>query len=493
MKKEPLFELIKKMKQTEKAYFKKTATAYRKNSKNNFLHLFELIDKQRTYNETKLKEIIGSKHFAQKKQHLTKKIITSLKNYYSKDSIKTQIEALLHENRIYLSKSMLDSAEKSIEKAKKLTLESENYQLYLYVLKNEIEILKNKNDLEMIGLLLKDYKEIEEKVNKIVSEHIQLEELLISVVLWNNEMEYIRGEDQLLKLNAIFEQNKKTSNSKRSNNIYFYTSGIYHYLKSEHEESLHFFQKQLKLFHETNWLKEEMLDYIKCLANNCLLAIILNNTTYQSCYNELKEIQTEDLFLKMILNYYQHLLAIKHLSTQSKHENALEYIKLHENDIQNIEEQIAQKKILQNELMIMTFTKAETYIFNNEPKKAINTINTYLNFHDKKLKTDTYILSRLINIIIHFELQNLAYIEYEIESIKKWMKNKKIDFKFERTFLSYFENVIYINDNKELIYLSQNLLKDIELLKKAPFEKAALYVFSFENWIKKKMLDLMKN
>ena len=159
MKKEPLFELIKKMKQTEKAYFKKIAATYRKSSKNNFLHLFEMIDKQKAYNENKLKAIIGSKHFAQKKQHLTKKIIASLKNYYSKDSIKTQIEGLLHENRIYLSKSMLDSAEKSIEKAKKLTLESENYQLYLYVLKNEIEILKNKNDLEMIGLLLKDYKE----------------------------------------------------------------------------------------------------------------------------------------------------------------------------------------------------------------------------------------------------------------------------------------------------------------------------------------------
>jgi len=37
MKNDPLFELIKSLKQTEKSYFKKMAVSHKKNSDNNFL------------------------------------------------------------------------------------------------------------------------------------------------------------------------------------------------------------------------------------------------------------------------------------------------------------------------------------------------------------------------------------------------------------------------------------------------------------------------
>ena len=494
MKKESLFELIKKMKQTEKAYFKKTSFAYKKGSKNNFIYLFELIEKQNTYDEYKLKKIIGTKHFAQKKQHLNKKILESLKNYYSKDSTKTQIEALLHEFRIYMSKSMFQSAEKSIKKAKKLSLKTENYQLYLHVLKNEIELLKNKNDLKKINDHLNSYKITAKNINKIVYENIQLEELHLSIILWNNKMEYIRSKEQLLKLRSIFKKHNKgldASKSIRSKCTYYYTVAIYNYLQGNHKESYNYFHKQLELFQSTSWLKEEMSDYIRSLANNCFLSIILNNeSTYQKCFNELNIIQTEDLFLKMILQYYQHLLTLKYYTYKREYNKAIELIELTEDSILNIEKNIIKKNILQNEMMIMTFSKIEAYVLGNNASKALKVINTYLNYHNKALKSDTYITSRLLNVIIHYELNNYEYIEYEIDSIKKWLKDKKVAFKLERSILGYIEHLLFINKKKDSLTIHQNIINKINKLKQDPFEKAVITVFDFERWIQH---NLIKN
>jgi len=436
MKKEPLFELIKKMKQTEKAYFKKHSFAYKKGSKNNFIYLFELIDKQKAYDERKLKKVVGTKYFAQKKQHLNKKILESLKNYHSKDSTKTQIEALLHEYRIYLSKSMFRSAEKSITRAKQLSFNSENYQLYLHVLKNEIELLKNNNDLEKLNNHLNSYKITAKNINKIVNEHIKLEELYINIILWNTKMEYIRSKEQLIDLKSIFNNHsniRRAPKSIRSKCIYYYSIAIYNYLQGIHKESYNNFQKQLELFQNTAWLKEEMSDYIRCLANNCFLAIILNkNNAYNTCLNNLNKIQTEDLFLKMILQYYQHLLTLKSLTHTKHYTKAMDLIKDENESIIKIEEVIIDKNILQNEMMIMTFLKIEIHILNRAPNEALKIINNYLNHHNKALKNDTFIISRLLNIIIHFELNNLEYIEYELDSIKRWLKNKNEKFKLER-------------------------------------------------------------
>ena len=134
----------------------------------------------------------------------------------------------------------------------------------------------------------------------------------------------------------------------------------------------------------------------------------------------------------MILQYYLHLLSIKHSLLKKDYNNAIYIIESQEEMILKIEESIINKNILQNEMMIMTFAKIEVYILSQKANKALKVINNYLNYHNKALKTDTFIISRLLNVIIHFDLNNFDYIEYEIISIKKWLKGKNNSYKLER-------------------------------------------------------------
>ena len=117
------------------------------------------------------------------------------------------------------------------------------------------------------------------------------------------------------------------------------------------------------------------------------------------------------------------------------------------------------------------------------------TLNNYLNHHNKALKNDTFIISRLLNIIIHFELNNLEYIEYELDSIKRWLKNKNEKFKLERSLLTYIKKILYISNKKDLLPLHQNMIKRINQLKGDPFERAVIYVFDFERWIKQNLIE----
>ncbi len=48
-----LFTLINSLNRTEKGYFKKFASQHGKGEKNNYVQLFEAMDKQEAYNELK--------------------------------------------------------------------------------------------------------------------------------------------------------------------------------------------------------------------------------------------------------------------------------------------------------------------------------------------------------------------------------------------------------------------------------------------------------
>ena len=87
MKNEPLFGLIKSLNQTEKTYFRKHAKRFGSVSLN-YMRLFELIEKQNTYDEAILKIEVGKKHFSQYKKHLYEKLKEALRAYHSSGSYK---------------------------------------------------------------------------------------------------------------------------------------------------------------------------------------------------------------------------------------------------------------------------------------------------------------------------------------------------------------------------------------------------------------------
>src|SRR5438105_14306340 len=92
-----LFRLIKSLKQTEKRYFKLFSSQHKGDK--NYLKLFNAIDKQKTYDEEKIKHFFARstfiKHLAWEKNNLYKLIMKSLRTYHSSTSVNSELMDLI--------------------------------------------------------------------------------------------------------------------------------------------------------------------------------------------------------------------------------------------------------------------------------------------------------------------------------------------------------------------------------------------------------------
>ncbi|MGZ6555019.1 MAG: hypothetical protein ACXVDV_20715, partial [Bacteroidia bacterium] len=93
-----LFQLINTLSKNEKGYFKKYAAKHVIGEQNNYIRLFDAIEKQNEYDEEKIKKIFKAetfiKHLPSEKNYLYWMIIKSLMEYHSELSIAIELKNL---------------------------------------------------------------------------------------------------------------------------------------------------------------------------------------------------------------------------------------------------------------------------------------------------------------------------------------------------------------------------------------------------------------
>ena len=118
---DPLFQLIKSLTKAEKRYFKLHATTQKATEDVKFIKLFDLIDKQKEYNESKIldkEQTIKNQQLSNLKAHLYKQILKSLRSFNSDEDIDLQTRELLDHSTILYNKCLYGQCVKMLERAK---------------------------------------------------------------------------------------------------------------------------------------------------------------------------------------------------------------------------------------------------------------------------------------------------------------------------------------------------------------------------------------
>ena len=106
-----LFQLIKSLTKAEKRYFKIHVNKLIAGEDTKFLKLFDLIDKQKNYDESKILEkekTIKSQQLSNLKAHLYKQILQNLRNLNSDEDIDLRIRELIDHSTILYNKCLYD-------------------------------------------------------------------------------------------------------------------------------------------------------------------------------------------------------------------------------------------------------------------------------------------------------------------------------------------------------------------------------------------------
>ena len=149
-------------------------------------------------------------------------------------------------------------------------------------------------------------------------------------------------------------------------------------------------------------------------------------------------------------------------------------------------------KINKEEVLVFYYNIAIMNTYFGNYQKAQEYITLILNEGNNLLREDLQSFARIINIGLHYELNNFKQLGYIISTIKNYYKTQISYFKTEKLILSYFEKLselkIRNKENEKLIFMS--FKKDLEEVMKDPHEKNVSFYFDIEVYIESKINNI---
>lgn len=495
-----LFDLVKSLSKSEKRFLKLTASASDLNP--NLISLFNTIELSSDFKEdfyiksTKSKtETLQIK--SQTSENLYNFILKCLRSFHSESSasyvIKDEIINILN----LFDKAQYKQCRKILNKQKQEAYRFERFHFILELIGLEKLLISIETQFNIknntIESLVKEELDVIEK-----AKNLGTYTLLYSKINLNTRQKNKAKTDQDLEiinsfLNSPLLKNEKLIKSTKALIIYHHCRSILFCRCQDNQSREAECQLLLTLMDNHKELIEEMPNrYLTTLSN--LINIAYEEKKYKTCEIRIKQLEekinikafnTTDLQLKIFTSVLNGKLTINTNSGRLKES---------QENVEEIERGLIEfkGKINKEEELIFYYNIAIMNTYFGNFQKAQHYISLILNEGNNLLREDLQSFARIINIGLHYELNNFKQLGYIISTIKNYYKTQISYFKTEKLILSYFEKLSEIKvknkENEKEIFLS--FKKDLEEVMKDPHEKNVSFYFDIEAYIDSKINDI---
>jgi len=485
---EDLFLLIKSLTKTEKRYFKRFCKLYSTNKKNNYLKLFDAIDKQKVYDEKKIKEKFRNEKFVKQlsvlKDYLNKIILKSLRDYSENIKVSKIMNNVI-DGIILDGKGLKKMSYDSFKKAYAASEVLERNDLKLVILnyqKKLVKFVNMSNPIRELDLMHEDEKKALLKVRS--DSHYSW--LYFQIILNGIYKDFFAVKPQYKKdLAEFYKKNIKNLQDDDS----FYTKYYYFASKYEYSRLINDSEKKEKWLSciiscfETNkdMMQQNAEIYLRTLGE-----LILLQVTYFR-YKESKE------------NMIKYKRFVHHMKLGKIREFTGNMIELYM--MQVFGEMGGINVILNNAVYLLekyckefpanrithTYTIATSYFYNNQFEESLMWFNKILKNQNVDSRSDIYRITRLLQLVIHYELNNYSLLEYVVKQADRYFIKSKPKFKTEKIVLNFFKKIVMHKEiyNKEFLW--DKLKKDLRVHRWDENEKIIFYYFNFISWIESKI------
>ena len=467
-----LFELIKSLTKSEKRYFKLSVSVQQ--GEKNYTKLFDAIDKQEVYDEEELKTIFRKETFARnlayEKHYLYNLIIKSITPLHVSSSASGQIKEMLKTISLLFDKALYSQCKKMVIRTKKLAYSYEKFTLLLEIINWErklaniyrgdfAEKLKNHaSEVETLLLRISQTYDYLKLFDKILS-------LQFSMGHFRNKIEFDEIQ-KVMRSPLLKTQDKAVSVTEK----YLYNSihAAYANQSSDLTNSYIYNNACAELLEAHPLIvKDDPDKYISILNSLHISCINLHKYTEAGgIVKKMKSIEKDfDLILSSAMKIRVFLLSasrqltvyietgefIKGVADIGEIED---FIQLHANKSYNI-----RKKIIYLYFTIICLG-ASKY------KKALQYIALLKNEHTLEMSEGDLSTVFILNLIIHYELDNYDTLPYLVKSAYRHFYKHKTLYGFEAAILDFMKKLIRTNSTKQLLSEFENLRADLQRLKK---------------------------
>ncbi len=483
------------MTRSEKRFFKLHSSL--QSGSKNYLKLFDAIEKQKQYDEEALKtQFKGEtfiKHLPSEKNHLFKLILKSLRAYHSDNSANSTLKEELKNIDILYRKRLFKECKKILKKAKKFATQNDKFYFLSEIISWEKKLMledfeagKFTSDLDG---LIEEEKDAIEKLRNIADYNI----LVTRSHFAYKGGGYARAEKEKKLAEEIkndpLVQNVNNALSKRATVLCHYIRGIVHRADLDLEEMFKDFSQVRKLLEDNHYLKQD-LPLIYAYALNCQRSYYLKKRNFRSArktLNELADLSKEKIFQnpnpKVRLFMYKYVGEMLYLLETGQHYKVHDLMK-------KIElEGGFEGKISKEHELIFDYNISGLYFGIGEYNKSLYWLNKILNDNESILRQDIYSYSRLVNLILHYELGNYDLIDYITKSTSRFLSKRERDTRAEPLLLKYIKKLPRLSDREEeLQALFREMKAELEaLFREDKEEQVIMEYFDVISWLDSKI------
>ncbi len=444
-----LFDLIHSLSRNEKGYFKKYSLKHSPEADNNYVKLFNAIEKQKENDDDWLDKKFRKEKFATQlhvtKNYLYKQILKSLESFHYTTF---ETKRLLMQAKLLSAKYLFAQSWEIANKVLAISNKQEDFPAQLEALDLKLNLMLQssfaKTGQEHITLIYKQKQLVLDKLTNL--NEFQFLRYQVSILSVKTEKQSGNKQfDQIIKNYLL--QDEKHAKSFRSK-VIFYQLNAYcaHFIKNNLKESSQYLEKQLALFDDEPDKKQLFRKhYLNCLSSLLLLFKDLRDdkrffatlSTFKD-YGRINDKPDPSVFSKGLTIETDFYI-------MSANPEKIDTIY---NEIKNGLKEMGEK-ITAVKRKILLYNCAYLFFMDSNYRQSLRLINNVITDQDISIRRDITLHTYWLQLQVFYEQDSFGLFQKQCLVIEKYILEKRELSPNESLLLDFFKkNIFPIEDKK---------------------------------------------
>lgn len=493
-KSDSLFQLVKSLTKNEKRYVKLQAARNAGNKETKTIKLLDTLINQEVFNDEEVLRFnndFNPFQLSNLKAELYKLILQSLRLYHDGKIVDVKIRQLIDYSQLLYTRCLYHQSYDQLKKAKKLAKKHDNLELMLEISRMEKSITPyviDSHNQQRVNKIVAEVIEINDRINlinKITNLDAKLNSLYKKVGFIRDKRDHEAVEKYLNK--NLPSYNYEDLSYSEKIHLHNLLTGYYFFVQDFENGNTHA-RKLVGVFEDNPSLILTKSDiYIQSLNKLAISESKLGK--FQNFVNAVSKIQelpsfpgimiNEDVKSKILKYFYLH--EINKFFMLGDFEKGVETI----DQIKGLDDFL--DRLDQHSAIIFYYKIACLHFGNSNFSQSIVWLNKIINLTDVDIRRDIHCFARILNLVAHYELENMDVIDYYIRSTYRFLA-KKYDLRlYQKYILNFLKKLDKSQTEEDLRYEFSELKQNLNTLKDRPYERRAFIYFDIISWLESKI------
>jgi hypothetical protein len=490
-RKNELFVLIHSLESFEKAYYKKMAKRYAENNRALHLQLFELMEKSQVNDEKFYLRKMGIKslaHFSGIKNHLWNDILSAIV-YHRRNDPLSQLQFVIMEAEMLLSKNLIASAGKLLDIAWRTT---EKYELYSI----QTRLIHLKYKL----LSYSDYKHYKSESTRLLAlqqqviKRLQCEQQLQMIrreLIGIKQFTYLRiSESQLAR---ILEIETELSSIAIEDDcpllqlLYLFNKCAAAHLSYHFEKCLEYTEQLTALWQKhIHQIPHSPTLFLGCADYSFYNAFAFKRVTVAEQYLEVYGNLSQKYLDKKDLEQWQIIAFNTQLKIYHKNAQYNQVLQLLESDSEIVLEQVTRVLPPVSAISIISSICISWFVL-EQYDKAESLLIDINNLNHQVQREDILYFTSIFYLLILFEKKSYLQLNQAISTSYFRLYNQKKLQPFERELMLFLKHLSNEYSGSGKIKIIQDFLDQLKTYRNDPVKDLYFLYFNYFGWLESKI------